>query len=66
MEFWYVVSHRKDIIHIIIIIMDNLCIALFFIGNELAALGRVVHFEACCQWVVLSVQITRLLTLPYY
>ena len=29
------------------------------------ALGRVIHFEACCQWALLSVQITGLVTLPY-
>ena len=37
------------IIIIIIIIMDNFCIELFFIRNELTALGRevaVVSFEA--------------------
>ena len=27
---------------------------------------RSVSFEACCQWALLSVQITRLVTLPYY
>ena len=32
--------------HIIIIIMDNFCIALSFIRNELTALSRVVSFEA--------------------
>ena len=31
------------------------CIALFFIINELTVLGRVVSFEACCQWAPLSV-----------
>ena len=36
-------------------IMDNFCIALFFIGKELTALGRSVSFEACCQWALLSV-----------
>ena len=46
-------------------IMDHFCIELF-IRNELTALGRAVSFEACCQWVLLSVQITRLVTLPYY
>ena len=49
---------------IIIIIMDNFSIALFFIRNELRALGRVVSVEACCQWAILSVQITGLVTLP--
>ena len=39
---------------------------LFFIRNELTALGRAVNFEACCQWARLSVQIVRLVTLPYY
>ena len=29
-------------------------------------LGRVERFEACCQWVLLSVQIIRWVTLPYY
>ena len=32
----------------------------------LTVLGRVVNFEACCQWAILSVQISRLVTLPYY
>ena len=44
----------------IIIIMNIFCAALIFIKNELAALGRVVSFEVCCQWALLSVQITRL------
>ena len=44
-------------------IMDHFCIALFFIRNELTALGRVVGFEACCQWALLSEQITRPVTL---
>ena len=52
------------IIIIIIIVMDIFGIALFIIRNELTALGRVVSFEACCQWALLSVQITRLVTLP--
>ena len=47
--------------------MDNVCMALFLIRNELTALaGKVVSFEACCQWALLSVQITRPVTLPYY
>ena len=46
--------------------MDTFYIALFFIRKELIALGRVVSFEARCQWALLSVQITRLVTLPYY
>ena len=29
------------------------------ICGMIGALGRVVSFEACCQWVLLSVQITR-------
>ena len=45
------------IIIIIIIIMDNCYISVFFIRNELTAPGRVKRFEACCQWVLLSVQI---------
>ena len=49
-----------------IIIMDTFCIALFFIRNEFTALGWIVNFEACCQWALFSVQITRLVTLPYY
>ena len=53
-------------VDIITTIMDNFCIALFFIRNQITALGRVVSFEACCQWALLSVQITRLVTLPYY
>ena len=36
-------------------IMDNFCIVLFFKRNEFTALGRVVSFEACCQWALLSV-----------
>ena len=32
----------------------------------LGAPGRVESLEACCQWALLSVQITRLVTLPYY
>ena len=44
--------------------MDNFCIALFFIRNELTALGRVVSFDAWCQWALLSVHMT--VTLPYY
>ena len=44
--------------------MDNVCIAPFFIRNEVTALGRVVSFEACCQWTLHSVKITRLVTLP--
>ena len=43
-----------------------LYIALFFIRNELTAFGRVVSFEACCQWALLSVSITRLVTLITY
>ena len=49
--------------------MDTFYVPLFFIRNELSAgyaLGRVVRFEACCQWALLSVQISRLVTLPYY
>ena len=42
--------------------MDHFCIALFFIRNELTALGRVVSFEACCQRALLTVPITRLVT----
>ena len=42
--------------------MDNFCIALFFIRNELTALGRVVSFETCCKWALLGVQIARLVT----
>ena len=40
--------------------MDHFGIVLFRIRNELTALGRVASFEACCQWPLLSVQITRL------
>ena len=67
---WEVVLVDNDdgevitIIIIIIIIMDNLWTVLFFIRNELTVLGRVVSIEACCQWVLVSVQITRLVTLP--
>ena len=49
--------------------MDYFCIALFFSRNGLTALSRVVlvvvSFEACCQQALLSVPITRLMTLPY-
>ena len=41
-------------------------IALLFIRNDLATFGRVVSFEVCCQWALLSVQITRLLTLGFH
>ena len=34
--------------------------------SMLSALSRVESFEACCQWALLSVQRTRLVTLPYY
>ena len=34
--------------------------------SMLGALGRAASFEACCQWVILSVHITRPVTLPYY
>ena len=50
----------------IIILMDTCGIALFFIRNELTALGRAVNFEACCQWALLSVKITTLVTLSNY
>ena len=40
--------------------------SVFFVRNELTALGRAVSFEACCQWALLSVQITRLVTLRCY
>ena len=53
------------IMMIIKIIMDYFCIALFFIRKELTALGRVVSFEVCCQWAVLGVPITGLVTLAY-
>ena len=45
--------------------MDTFCIVLFFITNELTALSMIVSFEACCQWALLRVPITRLVTLPY-
>ena len=34
--------------------------------SMLGALGMVASVEACCQWALLSVQITRLVPLPYY
>ena len=45
--------------------MGHFHVALFFIRNELSTLGRAVSFEACCQRALLSVQVTRLVTLPY-
>ena len=44
----------------IYIIMHDFCIALFFIRNELKALGCVVNFEARCQWALLRVLVTWL------
>ena len=38
----------------------------FCIRSELTALGRAVNFEASCRWALVSVQITGLVTLPYY
>ena len=32
--------------------------------SKLGALGRVESFETCCQWALLSLHITRLVTLP--
>ena len=49
-----------------IIIMDNFCIPLFFIRNELTALSRAVSFETCCQWTLLGEQTTRLVTTLHY
>ena len=34
--------------------------------SMLGATGRVVSIEACCQRALLSVQITKTVTLPYY
>ena len=49
-----------------IMIIMNVCIALFFTIIALTALGRAVSSEACCQWAPLGVQPTRPVTLPYY
>ena len=55
-----VVNNVKDHDHNIV------CLVLFFTIIALTALGRAVSSEACCQWAILSVQLTRLVTLPYY
>ena len=44
----------------------NVPIALSAFRDKFSVLGRVESFYACCQWALLSVQIPRLVTLPYY
>ena len=63
-------THTSEYIHACVHNNNNnnlyfLYVALFFIRNELTAFGRVVSFEACCQWALLSVPIRLVTLIPY-